>query len=194
MNNESANESLEAKARAMNKEMEAAREIPLSYGLVAYVDAEDFERINKYKWYAHRRPGYPADRCHVAETYVTQPDGKRRMILMHRMVMGEPEGFTVDHKDHDLLNCRRANLRIATRQENAQNRSIAKRNSSGYKGVWRDRTRQKYRVRIQCNGVRYNLGPFDNAEEAAKAYDEAARRLHGEFAFTNERDLAKGTL
>ena len=89
----------------------------------------------------------------------------------------------VDHIDGDKANNRWANLRPATPEQNMRNFDGRKDNRSGFKGV--GFSAGKWRARIKANGVRHNLGRFDTPEEAAAAYNAAAKRLHGEYAVLN---------
>jgi hypothetical protein len=88
-------------------------------------------------------------------------------------------------KDGDTHNLRRSNLRILFRNEVSHNRDWPKENSSGYRGVYWAGYAQKYRSRINCNGVRYELGVFDNKEDAARAYNKMAKKLYGKAAALN---------
>jgi AP2 domain/HNH endonuclease len=156
------------------------REIPLTKGKVALVDAEDFERINAFgtwvaerlgrkDFYATRRPYVPVRR-----------HGKR--VLMSREIMNAPEGVFVDHWNHNTLDNRKANLRLCTDGENAYNRLRYKSNTSGFKGVWLRKETGRWSAAIKVNRKHYVLGCFDTPELAHAAYVEAAKRLHGEFA------------
>src|SRR5205085_9700584 len=91
----------------------------------------------------------------------------------------------IDHKDGNRADNRIANLREGSHAEQMRNR--VSRNSSGFKGI--ERTGRKWRARIQVNGTSIHIGVYNTPEDAAAAYDEAARRYHGEFAKTNA-DLA----
>jgi hypothetical protein len=89
----------------------------------------------------------------------------------------------IDHRDTNKKNNAWSNLRLATHEQNCQNRSHAKSNKLGYKGV--RRLGKRFVARIVCAGVRQNLGVFDSAIDAARAYDTAATKLHGAFARLN---------
>jgi hypothetical protein len=90
----------------------------------------------------------------------------------------------VDHINHNGLDNRRINLRIATARQNKQNTKIQKSNTSGYKGVTKDRT--KWRAMIRISGKRVHLGMFDDKRDAAIAYNRAAIKYHGDFACIND--------
>jgi hypothetical protein len=107
-------------------------------------------------------------------------------VSLARVILGVEEHLVPDHKDGNPLNCQRDNLRIATRQQNSCNQKIRSTNTSGYKGVsWHSR-RYKWQAYIMVNYKRVYLGLFGTAEDAAKAYNEKAKELHGEFARLNE--------
>jgi hypothetical protein len=93
-----------------------------------------------------------------------------------------------DHIDGDKLNNTPANLRICTPSQNSANRPAPRNNTSGYKGVWYDASRpgvKKWRATIERDRRQYHLGLHATSEEAARAYDAAARELFGPFARTN---------
>lgn len=94
-----------------------------------------------------------------------------------------PSG-NIDHVNGDRTDNRIANLRIACKVKNAANSGPYKNNKSGYRGVIQSRW-GKFTAAIQAHGVERWLGSFETAEEAARAYDAAARAAHGEFARTN---------
>lgn len=155
------------------------RRIPLTQGQYAIVDADDYYELIKYKWQA----------CRSGNTYYARRmiyrNGKRIVIHMHRIVLSAPGGMLVDHINGNGLDNRKVNLRLATPEQNSRNRCAMRGRSSKYKGVRYDRSRKIYRVWIRLNGKEVCLGRFKDEVEAAKAYDRAARKYHGEFARLN---------
>lgn len=154
------------------------KEIPLTQGQVALVDNEDYEWLMQWKWFAHRTHG-----GWVAGRNSEKKCGKQ--IWMHRLIINAPNGLQVDHKDGNGLNNTRVNLRLATHSQNQHNRGKSRINKSGYKGVSWDKSKGKWYATIYINSKQINLGRYQTPEMAAIAYDEAARKYHGEFAKTN---------
>lgn len=124
--------------------------------------------------------------------YVAFNMGKKKLRL-HRVIMGNPEGFFVDHINRNTLDNRKSNLRLATRSQNMANR-ISRTGSSKYKGVhWRPNI-SKWRAQIRMGekgDKQLMLGYFDTEEEAALAYNAAALEKWGEYAFLNEVNHGK---
>ena len=108
--------------------------------------------------------------------------GKVAPVLMHRYLLQANPGERVDHQDGNGLNNRRENIRKATSSQNGMNARAQVGGSSKFKGVWRP---TRWRAEIRVNYKTIHLGSFATEEEAAHAYDEAARRLFGEFARVN---------
>jgi hypothetical protein len=158
------------------------REIPLSRGQVAIVDDADFEWLTKWKWQAH-----PVGRNRFYAVRSTSIRGRTINMRMHRLIMDAPQGMQVDHINHDRLDNRRENLRLCTVGENTRNR----RNFSphGFKGVYPN-VSGSWRATIGYELRRFYLGTFATAAEAARAYDRAAVKLHGEFANLNFPEAA----
>jgi len=102
--------------------------------------------------------------------------------------MNPPKGVVVDHINGDSLDCRRANMRICTNVENVRNSRKRSDNTSGYKGVSIDketRLKKRWRAYINYKGKRMCLGRHMTKEDAAKAYNVAAKKYFGEFARLN---------
>lgn len=108
-----------------------------------------------------------------------------RTVYLGRDLLGLNGNLTCDHINKNKHDNQRRNLRVATQQQNNCNVNRRKDNTSGYKGVYFNKPIQKYVALIKVNGKRKHLGCFVEAVNAAKAYDEAAKQFHGEFAATN---------
>lgn len=155
------------------------KEIPLTQGLVAAVDDEDFPRLSDSKWHAARSSG----RGIYAKTHLS----RNKLLYMHRVILCALPGEFVDHINHDTLDNRRSNLRLCTAAGSARN-TIHKLGNSGFRGV--RAAGGRFRAVIRFNGDLIHLGLFGNPVDAAVARDAAARRLHGEFAILNFPDAA----
>lgn len=154
--------------------------IKLTFGRVAAVDDGDFEWLSRGPWY-YSWTGYAMS--NIAK-YAEPP----KMVYMHRLILnaGGPEE-QVDHINHDKLDNRRWNLRICTSAQNQANRlPLSNKMYCDFKGVTRDRRRSRWCAQITSDKEVFNLGTFETAEDAARAYDRHALELHGEFAMTNE--------
>jgi hypothetical protein len=160
-----------------------AKEIILTQGKVAIVDDEDFEYLNQWKWHTHKNHNnFYAVRC------ITISNSKQSQIKMHRLIAKPTKDMVVDHIDGNALNNQKINLRICTSIQNSINRKLNVNNKTGYKGVNYIQTLNKYRAYINTNRIRKHLGCFINPKDAAKAYNAAALKYHGEFANLNKID------
>ena len=148
------------------------RQIPLTHGMFALVDDKDHEWLSCFRWTAKRNGARWYARV-GAET-----------IYMHRLILGVTDpSIPVDHIDGDGLNNTSANLRACSTSENMRNRGPQLNNSSGFKGVsWH---RGGWRAHIKINRQWIHLGRFKDKAEAARCYDMAAIKLHGEFCRLN---------
>jgi len=153
--------------------------IKLTQGYVAFVSPEDVEAVSRYKWCASVGRG---GRVVAMRSY--RRDGKTVSVLLHRFI-AKPLQLHVDHIDGNPLNNCRENLRIVTHAQNRQNTSKQSNNTSGFKGVIRDKRSGKWIARIRVFGCTKHLGLFAEASVAAHAYDAAAHAALGPLASTN---------
>ncbi len=161
--------------------------IPLTQGKVALVDDEDYDWLTQWKWRVwkqHSTGDYYA--CRTERSAVDSVFSPR-VVMMHRMILGLQFGDKLhgDHKNHDTLDNRRENLRIATSSQNQGNSRKHKPKSSTFKGVHWSKKYGKWTATISIDGKQTFLGYRDTPEEAAALYNEAALEAFGEFANPN---------
>lgn len=157
------------------------RHIPLTQGQSTRVNANNYKRFAKWKWYAQWNP---KTRSFYAARTAPTVDGKcAGTIWMHREVLGLKRGDKRqgDHiNSGDTLDNRRSNLRIASGFQNQHNRRKLRIGQSALKGV--TRAHKKWKAEIKHNGKWYYLGVHETPELAHEAYCAAAEKLNGEFA------------
>lgn len=148
--------------------------VPLTQGQEAVIDASDSELVSGHKWQFEN--GYASA--------AVKDGAKYKHVKMHAVILGVIDGRLPDHADGNGLNNRRSNLRPATSGQNAANRRRQRKSASGFKGVHQTKygTWAAYAKR---DGRMKHIGSFQTAEDAARAYDDAARELHGTFAAVN---------
>ncbi len=159
------------------------KKIKLSQRKYALVDDEDYEYLNQWKWCVCKRKktSYAIGLIKI--------NGCRTQVLMHRLIMNTPPIMETDHIDHDGLNNQKSNLRNCTKQQNAWNRQAT--GSSKYRGVSVYFVTHKHCIskyiaaHISVNSKSVHLGHFKTEEDAARAFDQAAKKHHGEFANLN---------
>lgn len=147
--------------------------IPLTRGHHALIDAEDFDKIGTKKWSLIEST---SNGDKYAMTY---------KLAMHRLILNAPSGVIVDHINHNGLDNRKSNLRLCNKAQNGWNRR-ATGGYSKYKGVSWSKNKRRWIAEIIINKKTHKLGKFLSQEQAAKAYNEAAIRLQGEFALLNK--------
>ena len=150
--------------------------IDLTQGRVARVDESDWEALSKYNWYACWMPTIGS---FYAVRNTSRKDGPRRLVYMHRVIMGvtDPK-VQVDHIYHDTLDNRRSKLRIVNNRTNCGNLKgkAEQKYSSVYPGVSFRKDIQRWRAYISIGGRFVHLGYFDDEVEAAKTYQVALER------------------
>jgi len=156
------------------------REINLTQGETAKVDDEDFEWLNSFKWCTHKN---------INNFYAIRSvrvNGKKVSQKMNQLIMGDnPLKLMIDHRDGNGLNNQKSNLRFCTNQENQMNQRPQKNCSSVYKGVYWQKQKKRWRARIKINRKFTHIGYFKIEEDAARAYNAAAIKSFGEFAYLN---------
>jgi hypothetical protein len=154
----------------------------LTQGKYAIVDPEDYERLNLHKWYA-------AKDAHTsyAQRSIRRKNANQTTFLMHRQIIKAADDMFVDHINHNGLDNRKANLRLASIAQNNRHRRITKKinSHSKYRGVTWCRKKKCWLAQIKINRKTKHIGYFHNELQAAKAYDNAAKKYHKEFAVPN---------
>ena len=171
------------------------KEIPLTKGRVALVDDEYYYYIRQFNWFITKSgKGYAARK---GEQYIDK-DGKKKqsIIFMHRIIMNTPKNMEVDHRNRIKTDNRKSNMRNCIHSENTRNRPGLEDATSQYKGVYIYKSkynrngeyRIKYyiRAKIAIDGKQIHIGSFKTEEDAARAYNEAAKKYFGEYALLNE--------
>ena len=140
-----------------------------------YVDLSEYNKVKDMCWHFNKYG------------YVVSGDG----VYMHRLIMGEPNGFDVDHIGGEQTRCdnRKLNLRIATRTQNKQNVSLRSDNKSGVTGVWFNDEKQVWYASIIVNSESIWLGSYSNKEDAVAVRKKAENQFFGEFSYDNSQNL-----
>ena len=155
-------------SECMAARWEPDHEIMLGNGMTAIVDRGD-AHLTKGIWWDGKYPKSTVDRLH------------RLVYVKH---FGHiPDGLYVDHKDGDTLNNRSGNLRLVTPRQSGANQK-SRGGKSKYRGVSQAKS-GNWVVQISAGGSRECVGTYDSEHDAAKAYDEKAKKIHGDFARLN---------
>jgi hypothetical protein len=157
--------------------------IPLTQGQFAIVDDEDYDDLVKHNWnaaWASTNNSFYV----VRQRRKIDPSGPDA-VRMHRIIMNAPKGMVVDHINHDTLDNRKVNLRVCTTAQNSMNKVKSSNNTSGYKGVCWHKGEGKWNARIKIHRKLIHLGSFICKEEAARSYNKASEKYHGEFGYKN---------
>jgi len=172
---------VKTKDNVWRKRDDGTIEIELTQGQIALIDGCDLETILQYRWCAHFNGRY-----WYAYTGICA-NGKTKLLAMHRLILDAPTGMDVDHFDHQTLDNRRINIRLATRSQNNANKSKYKVGAtSRHKGVHYSQLERKWKAEIKVNRQRFYLGTYTDESDAALAYNRAALEHFGAFARLNK--------
>lgn len=161
------------------------KQVPLSRGLFALVDDEDFERVMQHNWFIALKP----NGMMYAVRELNQNKGARRSIQrMHRFVLSLSGPLPiVDHRNHNGLDNQKRNLRRCTQQNNVRNRRKGSaKKTSKFKGVCWSKANKKWRANIRFDNKQVHIGLYQSEKDAALAYNAAANKYYGDFACLNQ--------
>lgn len=143
-----------------------------------YVDIEDVDKIKEYCWFFNH--GY----------VVANKANGTGFIRLHRFVLDAPDDCVVDHVNHQIEDCRKSNLRLASFSENNMNHTIRTDNKSGYTGIYWHKAAQKWVAEIRKNNQKVYLGSYNNLEDAITARKQAEDQYFNKFSYGNSMEVA----
>jgi len=150
----------------------------LGNGRFCLLDKEDMSVVSDFIWHSNFS-GY-------ATSHFPMKNGKQKTILMHRLILKAVPGQEVDHINRIRYDNRKCNLRFANDLQTSGNRSVQKnKKSSKFRGVYGYGYNGKFRAMGMQNGTLLHFGCFWSEIEAAKSYNEWAKKHFGEFAYLN---------
>ncbi len=148
--------------------------------LQTLLDDADYEQLKGFSWHMNSY-GY-AQRC-VAKRIAGKREAKT--FSMAREIMKAPSDLQVDHINHDKLDNRKENLRLCSQAENLLNKPFNNGKNYLVKGVYYRKGRRQWYVVLEAKGIRHYVGSYLSQIEAICAYNKAAKKYHGEFAYLN---------
>lgn len=138
-----------------------------------YFDLEDYDDLSKHTW-SFSNHGYLRARIN------------NKSILLHKFIIKQNNRLCIDHANGNKYDNRKNNLRLCSHAENLRNQKKQENKTSIYKGVCWNKAKNKWKSYIGFNSKLINIGYFDSEIDAAKSYNLAAVKYHGEFARINE--------
>ena len=143
-------------------------EVKVASGLSFFISKCDVEHVMRHKWYVG------------SGQYVRRTTDD---MSLHRYILSPEDNELVDHENLNPLDNRRDNLRVCTKQQNQQNQGSSK--NKRFKGIYYHKQNKNWCARITHNYKCKTIGSFKTEIKAAKAYDEAAKKYFGDFAYLN---------
>lgn len=138
-------------------------------GLCITVDTEDYERVKVPGW------NLSTNKSTIAATI-----NKKRWTI-GRFILDYSGPLTVDHKDRNICNNSKSNLRLCTLQQQQMNRGPIK--GKRFKGVYKHK--YGWQTYLDKNNYHHNGGIHSTEEGAARAYDKLAAKYFKEYAYLN---------
>lgn len=144
-------------------------------GDIILIDTEDFDKVRGYCW-SIASTGYAQSREYENDS----------IVLIHRIIMNPTANEVVDHKYHNLTDNRKKNLRLCNQSNNMANQKLSKRNTTGIKGVYWSKEKNKWNAKIGFQNKSVDLGYYDKKEDAAQARLEAELKYFGKYRYIEE--------
>lgn len=140
-------------------------------GAEFFIDYDDYEIICKYTWNQNDK-GY------------IYANSNNKRVYLHRILFNLTQrNQLVDHINHNVLDNRRSNLRIVNNSQNQMNRDKPKQNTSGIKGVYWHKNKEKWQANIQIDNKLLYLGIFDSKQDAINARKDAEKKYFNEYDY-----------
>jgi hypothetical protein len=135
------------------------------------IDIEDIDKCKSVGIWSITKAGYIVN-C-------------KKGIYLHRFIMNCPDNLEVDHIHHNLLDNRKSELRLSTSRQQKYNTKKRIDNTSGHRGIYWDKARQKWHINIK-NGSERLHKRLDDFDEACRIVDEKYKEWHGEYKYKDE--------
>lgn len=160
-------------------------QVPVNGDYIVLIDEEDADSVLRLKWEVSKTSRAVGGFVHFAVRSRVRVNGRYVRKSLGTFLMNPGPGFEVDHKNGNSLDNRRENLRLATRSQNIANTRKSTSSKSPFKGIYFHKAKQRWHASAKFQGKPIHIGYFDSAVDAAIAYDNCARLIHGEFARLN---------